>query len=257
MQKGFEKRFKQGDIVYWCHDGGNMPYHKGILEYSVKYGMVDEQFSDAVVIDYLALRERRRVDGIPINEFQSEQRFRKLPKGWAWNTKLYEITNDPLTQEEIDFPLDITNPETIKEAYNKGFLVKDSTKFHGKIEEEITKDGFRIVKSYPMWEHHITHISIRPDKVYFTYEEAQKEVDDHIAEFQRQINLSDYEWSIEQIDKTLKRYQIISDATDEEVKQYRDWILDMKNVEDIETRIFGGQIQWRYWKNKRWNYIEL
>ena len=31
----------------------------------------------------------------------------------------------------------------------------------------------------------------------------------------------------------------------------------MKNVEDIETRIYGGQIQWKYADKKRWNYIEL
>jgi hypothetical protein len=31
----------------------------------------------------------------------------------------------------------------------------------------------------------------------------------------------------------------------------------MSNIEDIETRIYGGEIQWRYWKNKKWNNIEL
>ena len=250
MHKGFEKRFNQGDIVYWCHcDGGG--------EYSVHYGMVDEQFSDAVCIDYLAPRERRRVDGVPIDEFQSEQRYRKLPKGWTYNTRLFEISYDTLTEEEIAFPIDIRDPESIKTAYEKGFFVKDSTIYHGNIEAEIIKDGFRIVKKYPMWKHHIDHTSVRPDKVYFTCEEAKKEVDENIAEFHRQASLSDYDWSVEQIDKTLKRYQIINDITDEEVKQYRDWLLAMSNVEDIETRIFGGNIQWKYWKNKKWNNIEL
>lgn len=84
MKTGFEKRFKQGDIVYWCHQRGH--------EYSVKFGMVDEQFSDAVCIDYLALRERRRVDGVSMQEFQSEQRYRKLPKGWSYDTELFKIT---------------------------------------------------------------------------------------------------------------------------------------------------------------------
>ena len=249
MQKGFEKRFNPGDIVYWCHQHGH--------EYSVHYGMVDEQFSDAVCIDYLAPRERRRIDGIPIDEFQSEQRYRKLPKGWSYDTKLFEITYDPLKEEEIAFPIDITNPESIKSAYDKGFLVKDSTIYHGNIEADITKDGFRIIKKYPMWKHHIDHISVRPDKVYFTYEEAKKEVDDNIAEFHRQASLSDYEWSVEQIGKTLNHYRIINNATDEEVKQYRNWLLAMDNVEDIETRIFGCNIQWKYWKNKKWNNIEL
>lgn len=249
MRPGYEKRFKQGDIVYWCHQRGH--------EYSVHWGMVDEQFSDAVVIDYLAPRERRRVDGVPIDEFQSEQRYRKLPKGWTYNTELFKITYDSLTADEIAFTINYTNPETIKEAYEKGFFVKDSTIFHGVIEEDITKEGFRIIKKYPMWQHHIDHTSVRPDKVYFTYEEAKKEVDENVAEFHRQASLSDYDWSVEQIDKTLRLYQRVNDSTDKEVKQYRDWLLALDNVEDIETRMSGCNIQWKYWKNKRWNYIEL
>ena len=174
MRAGFEKRFNPGDIVYWCH-------HKGNADYSVHYGMVDEQFSDVTVVDYLVPRERRRVDGVPIDEFQSEQRCRKLPKGWTYNTELFKLTWDDFTPEEKEFVLDISKPETLKEAYDKGYLVKDNTIFHGVIEDEITKDGFRIVKKYPMWQHHIDHVSIRPDKVYFTYEEAKKEVDENIA----------------------------------------------------------------------------
>ena len=37
-----DKRFENGEIVFWCHQCGH--------EYSVHYGMVDEQFSDAVVL---------------------------------------------------------------------------------------------------------------------------------------------------------------------------------------------------------------
>lgn len=249
MKTGFEKRFNQGDIVYWCHRRGH--------EYSVQFGMVDEQFSDAVCIDYLNFRERRRVDGVPMQEFQSEQRYRKLPKGWSYDTELFKITYDDLTDEEKKFKFDITKPEIIKEAYDKGYLVKDSTLFHGHIESEITKDGFRIVKKYPSWEHHIDHTSVRPDKVYFTYEEAKKEMDSHVAEFHRQAELSDYDWSVEQIDKTLNIWKGISSSSEEEKNQYREWLLGMKNVKDIEVRIFGGNLQWKYWKNKKWNYIEL
>ena len=246
MRQGFEKRFNDGDIVYWCHQHG----HK----YNVHYGMVDEQFSDAVCIDYLALKENRRVNGIPINEFQSEERYKKLPKGWSYDTRLYEITYDKI-EGYSEYRID--NPEDIKQAYEKGLLVKDNTIFHGVIDTDITKEGYKIVKKYPQWEHHFSHVSVRPDKVYFTYAEAEKEVDENIAEFQRQANLSEYDWSVEDIDKTLDRYINISGETDRVREQYRSWLLGMKNVEDIETRIFGGEVQWKYWKNKKWNNIEL
>ena len=31
----------------------------------------------------------------------------------------------------------------------------------------------------------------------------------------------------------------------------------MDKVEDIEVRIFNGEIQWKYDKNKKWRNIEL
>lgn len=241
-------RFTEGDIVYWCHSHGH--------EYSVHYGMVDEQFSDAVIVDYLSPRERRLVDGIPINEFESESRYRKLPKGWDYKTELFSITYEPFSEEEKAYKFSKSEPESIKRAYDLGFLVKDKEIFHGQIEAEITKNGFRIRKTYPAWKH-INHVAIRPYKLYRTYDEAAKEVSDNIAEFIRQSELSEYDWSVEQIDKTLSHYKHISDVSDNEVKQYRDCLLSMPCVENIETRVFNGEVQWKYWKNKRWNYIEL
>lgn len=250
MKKGFEKRFEKGDIVYWCHSDGNGGY-------SVRNGMVDEQFSDAVVIDYLALRERRLVNGIPIDEFESQTKYKKLPKGWTYNTGLFKITYSVLTEEEVNYQIDIKNPETIKKAYELGYLVKDCTIFHGKIEVDITKEGYRIVKKYPMWQHHIDRVSIRPDKVYFTYEEAKSEVDENVKEFERQLFLTDYEWSVEHICKNLDIFKAIHSLDERDIDAYREFILGMDNVENIETRIYQGQIQWKYEGRKRWNYIEI
>ena len=167
--------------------------------------------------------------------------------------KLYKITYD-LSDK---YKLDISSPENIKELYNMGLLVKDATKFYGKIEAEITKDGYRIVKKYPMWKHHICNTSIRPDKCYFTYEEAKKEVDENVAEFYRQANLSEYDWSLEQICKTIDRYINIIDGNEDVGKSYQNWFKEMENVEDIETRIYDGEIQWKYEDNKKWRNIDL
>lgn len=224
--------------------------------------MVDEQFSDVICVDFLETKENRYIDGIHIDEFRKENdpKFKKLPKGWTYNTKLYELETITDPEDEKLFNelcVRIDNPESLKKAFELGLLVKSDTKFHGNIETDITKEGYRVITKYPMWQHHQTHTSIRPDKVYFTYQEAKEEVNENIAEMKRQAALSDYEWSVEQIDKTLEFWRYITDATDEEVSVYRKWILDMKNVEYIETRIFGGNIQWKYEKNKKWNNITL
>lgn len=163
-----------------------------------------------------------------------------------------------LLEEEKEFGLiDIENPENIKHAYDKGILVKDNTIFHGVIEEDITKEGYRILKKYPMWQHHIDHVSIRPDKVYFTYEEAKSEVDKNVKEFERQLSLTDYEWSVEHICKNLDIFKAIHGLSERDIDSYRGFVLGMDNVENIETRIYQGHIQWKYEDKKRWNYIEI
>lgn len=237
-------KFQEGDIVYWCHQKGH--------EYSIKWGRVDVQYFDRVYVDYLHPKENRRINGIPIDEFE-DNKYKKLPKGWNYDTRLFEITYDNLD----DCTINLKMPETIKLAYDKGSLVKDSEIFHGTIEEEITKNGYRIIMKYSPWFGHISYITIQPHRLYRTYEEAEKEVLANRAEFERQANLSYYDWSVEQIDETLNRWQGIYNHSDKLKNRYREWLLDLDNVEDVETRVFGGEIQWKYWKNKKWANIEL
>lgn len=248
MRKGYEKRFNPGDIVYWCR-------HDKSGRYEIMHGMVDEQFSDAVCIDFLAPKERRRVNGIPIDEFKSEERYHKLPKNWTYDTELFELTWDECP--ELKDGIDIRCPEQILAAYNAGIIVKDETLFHGKIEADITKEGYRIVKRYPMFPYHPTNTSVRPDRVYHRYEDAKVEQDAYREELLRQANLSDRDWSLEQIDKTIWQWRDLHNAPVEEVNRYHNWFAGMDRVEDIETRLSMGQIVWRYYDKKKWNFIEL
>ena len=114
-----KKIFTNGDIVYWCKYSG-----RGV--YDVEWGMVYAQYADTVIIEYLSVMETRMVDGIPIEKFADEPKFkrlRKLPKDWTYSTRLFEITHRLLPE----YKLDVTDPENIKDAYAKGFLVKKET----------------------------------------------------------------------------------------------------------------------------------
>ena len=93
--------------------------------------------------------------------------------------------------------------------------------------------------------------------MYVNYEDAKRVVDEHEAELKRQSELSDLEWSIEQIDKTLDLWTALYHVTDLEKQKTRDRIMSFHNLEDVEVRLRGGNIQWKYWKNCRWNNIEL
>lgn len=241
-------RFKHGDIVYWCHNCGNG-------KYEVHWGRVDEEYYDKVCIDYLELKENRRVNGIPIDEFKDE-RFHKLPKGWTYNTKLFDLTWDEQPEELKN--LHINNPDDVKLAYKKGWLVKSCKKFHGNVETEITKEGYRVVLKYPMWEHHIDSTGVYRNKLYFSYEEAENEVKAERAEFERQASLSDEEWSKEQIQHSIDRYCVLFGETKDSdiVKRISDYLFGLDNIVDVETRVNSSGIQWKYWKKKKWMNVD-
>lgn len=133
----------------------------------------------------------RTVNGVhvfQIDDFVSEEKYKKLPKDWTYDTQLFEITTDKKVLDEFElFSYDIKNPNDIKEAYNKGLLVEKNKIFHGMIESEITKQGYRIIKKYYCWMNNANSISIEPYKVYRTYEETQAEVDRHVFEFNKHI----------------------------------------------------------------------
>lgn len=244
-------KFHEGQIVYWHKQEGNI--------HSVGWGMIDEVFHDVNCIDILEPRENRIIicpDGrIPIDELPTVTRWYKLPKGWKYNTKLFDIDLEKYPGH--DTVIDLRNPDSILELYSKGLLVKASTKFHGELQTQISKEGWRIVESYPSGYHDNTHTSIYPFECFTTYEEAKASVEAYETELRRQANLTDYEWSVEEIDKTLNRWAKLYGIPEDDKNKYRDWILSLKNVEDIEVRCYGANIQWKYWKNKKWRNIEL
>lgn len=78
----------------------------------------------------------------------------------------------------------------------------------------------------------------------------------HQAELKRQANLSDLEWSIEQIDKDIDRWAAIYDISTEEKAKCRERIMCIDKLENDETRVFGGMVQWKYEDKKRWMTVE-
>ena len=245
-------KFQPGDVVYWVGRRRHSPY-----EYYVDYGIVDEEFSDAVCVDRLHIRDNRYINNIPYKEFPSMAKWQKLPKGWTYNTELFEMEwrNNDWT---ILNTLRIDNPEDIKKALELGILVYlkdyDQTVPHSEIDK---KFGWRIRKEHDDSIYVYPHVTLQKDNAFKTYAEAQAVIDAQEAEWKRQSELTDEEWSIEQIDHNLQRWAKIYSKSPEEVQKVRDFLLGMDKVEDIETRVFGGDFQWKYWKNKKWRTVVL
>lgn len=245
-------KFQSGDVVYWVGRRRHSPY-----EYYVDYGIVDEEFSDAVCADRLHIRDNRYINDIPYKEFPSVTKWQKLPKGWTYNTELFEMewrNNDWAVLNTLR----IDNPEDIKKALELGILIYlkdyDQTVPHSEVSNKL---GWRIRKEHDNSSYIYPYVTLQKDNAFKTYEEAQAVIDAQEAEWKRQSELTDEEWSIEQINHDLQRWAKIYSKSPEEVQRVRDFLLSMDKIEDIETRVFGEDFQWKYWKNKKWRTIVL
>lgn len=217
-------------------------------KWEVQFGTVEEYYPSAIVLQLYDLANTELIDGIPIEEYGHPTPWRKLPKGWSCNTALFKVT-----YRDLDIPgIDLTDSQSILHAIQMGTLVKVQDKEYGVPCSEVSaKDGWRIIFQY---EYHRSYVSLPFNEVYETYEEARNVVDAHIAELERQANLSDLEWSIEQIDHNLDRAIFLSDENKKEVRKF---LMSQDRVEDIETRIYMGQLQWKYENNRRWVNIPI
>ena len=245
-------KFQSGDVVYWVGRHKHSPY-----EYYVDYGIVDEEFSDAVCVDRLHIRDNRYINDVPYKEFPSVTKWQKLPKGWTYNTELFAMewrNNDWAVLNTLR----IDNPEDIKKALELGILVYlkdyDQTVPRSEIDKKL---GWRIRKEHDDSFYVYPHVTLQKDNAFKTYVEAKAVIDAQEAEWKRQSELTDEEWSIEQIDHDLQCWAKIYSKFPEEMQKVRDFLLGMDKIEDIETRVFGGDFQWKYWKNKKWRSIVL
>lgn len=218
------------------------------------FGIVHDHCGDGIDLELYDLSDNRTIDGVPIQEIEFPTKWQKLPKGWTWNTELFKLGYSERSESTHRYTT--INPDDMLKAIEEGTLVRVQDRDYGRIETEIdTKKGWRICLKYSISDFHSTHITTL--QVYKTYDEALQEIKRRTDELKRQAELSDYDWSVEKIDEVLARWSNIYHIDNETKEKYRQWILDLDNVEDIEARVFDGNIQWKYWKNKHWNNIEL
>lgn len=239
------KDFPPGSVVYFTEQKG--------FKKRIKFGTVIEHYTGEVAIQLYKPAERRSIRGIPVNDFVTPTQWEKLPKGWSHDTVLFEVELEPLPPELVKFRIDI--PELIAEAIEKGWLVEahkiDTATFEAEIDKRY---GWRIVRRYG-FEYESTYCTVPFYRVYRTYAEAQQEIDEYEAELNRQASMSDFEWSIEQMDRTLDLWQRNYSITEEDKQAMRDRIMHFDRLEDVEIRIANGKIEWKYDRNKRWMAI--
>lgn len=258
-----EKVYKTGDVVYWpdrVYVGdiyGNVKAH---WLRRVCCGFVCQQFFGECTVDPLVRKDVRTINGIPYREFEQQcpTKWQKLPKDWKPDTALFEI-HEPLTYKfpEIDF----TSPKAVCEAFEKGELIlgKDLCPELYFI-QEISSNGWRIDARYKETVPNVIKrlcdtISLPTAHFYSTYAEAQRELDDELAEYQRQANLSDYEWALEDLNKVLAHWAKLYGHTEDECENIRRRLLTLKKFEELEFCLMSSNVGYKYFKNSKWNAI--
>lgn len=240
-----------GDIVY------HVTRNKYNFSYHVEPLYITDIFIDGLVCEKIVLKEDRLINNIPYNDFKTPTPWRKLPRGWTYNTELY--IHDFCKHDNMPV-YHINNTEEIKSGIKCGDLILGTNKDWSHIEVEIDKNlGYRLIRKYNSDEYH-GYVRVNYYEAYSTYDEAQKWIDNYEAELARQSELSDEEWSIEQIEHTVNKYVSINYADEDVRKDHKDKLMNyftsLKNIEDIETRVSVNGIEWKYWKNKKWGKIE-
>lgn len=243
---------EKGQIVYWV---GTNVYNCQWPHYFVRWGLVETEYPYVVFIKLYEKVDTRMINGIKLSNYQVESRYRKLPKGWSYDTKLFDLTDEPMPEEFRN--LRVNSEEDIKYAIAQGWLVPVEDNPHWTPYVEIDKNsGWRITKQYDDKVHANTIID--KNQIFFTYDDALAEVNRLIAEIERQANLNDEEWSKEEIEKCIgiwaKQNGLEPDCL--RVQKVRDFLTNLENIADVEVRTSTGLIQYRYWKNKRWINVE-
>ena len=242
-----EGKYRKGDVVYFA-DGDR-----------VQFGVVDQYDSSGglAYIDLLELPDYRYVNGIPVADFQTEEEWHKLPKGWSYDTELFRI--EDRTPQEVRTrrnQLRIDRPEDIRAAIEEGILVYACENYHGVIEAEIDRHkGWRIAKHYPAWtlnyaHRHQTYVRVKEEEMFGSYKDAARYLCERRKAKEELANLTDEEWSWKEIKAVLRPLQEVVQAKCER------FLSTLPDIDDVEIRRKGRRIEWRRF-NKRtpWEVI--
>lgn len=138
-------------------------------------------------------------------------------------------------------------------AINDGIVVRACDQFHGYVEADISKNGYYI---RPVYNHYIPFtISLMTRDAFYTYDDARNSGIEWVAELDRVAKLTDNEWAIEQMDKVVDHWAYMKSIPNETKLKVREYLLGLGEPIDYEIRFCNGGIEWRKFKNKRWNPV--
>ena len=237
-----------GDIVYYIRNESGKLY--------IEAGIVEDIYPRVISVDNLVLNRKWTVDGVPAEKMALPTKKRKLPSGWTYDTQLFhmeDVTDYSLLTADL-----FTDKEKIRKVYDAGLLIGERIYSPPHLTSKIDRDGWCIDRDYTAYapDRH-SAITLEKKLVFEDYDSAAEKKAEVDAEYARIASLTDEEWSIEQIQHTVDRAAMYRMINPKRKQEYVDKIVSYGNAIDIETRVFGANIEWKYEKEKRWKRVVL
>ena len=236
------RRLREGDVVYYAE------FDPGLNKYRALPGVFSYEHLGWLNIEIIDIPCFRMINGVSVDRFESEKEWRKLPRGWTYNTKLFEDEwCPPKKWTEWAEKADMTDPKLIRRALDVGKLVLKRNRFLGNIEAEISNGMYRIVKKAPWWSSSHVSVSLLPMDVFFDYESAKARAEEIKGERERLNRMSDEDWSRLEIEKMLMR------VPESKRQKYREKLFSLPDLWDVEVKSLGDDLVWRYFtKRSAW-----
>ena len=236
-----ERDFKRGDMVFVVTPD----------DYKVRFGIIDEYAGHGFYhVDYVGLKDCRLIDGVPIDEIDLSRVY-KLPKKWSYDTQLFEQTYSPDHKRITDY-LRHTTDDKLAYAYKNGDLVKLKNRFNGYISTDVDKSTYTlkrvysddIKKSDKIPRNHIFLSSISATT-------CAKIIKDKIERDNRYLaEMTDEDYSWYEINRVFERAGLRPDEKAEICAKIAT-MKELKPIEDLESRVFNGKIQFTT-KDGKW-----
>ena len=254
-----EIKFKEGDLIFF--EPAN-PYINGLKSKDTyEFGIIDHIYFDGYGVDIYELFDTRKIEGIPVKDYDFNQKRRKLPKNWSYNTDLIHLTwdNQPKGYNGQAFSRD-------NKGYREGikwgvFVPRASQDREGYPDVDINKEGYLITWKHEQYKMSKSTYTLVPfHKAYSEPSEYAKAVEVYNNEILRQRSLSDWDWIVEtEIDKNVNFWCAINSIDNETKTKIRTFLITQLNhywkdgkSSGIECRMCMGKLQWREYGKKKW-----
>ena len=240
--------------VWWVDRRRRVPGSNYIAnEYCIRFGLLDSVYPGNVLVRCLEVDYKRTIDGIPVSDFQTPTDWKKLPRGWTWNTRLFEVKNNFNPFDDCKY--DLLTQDGIRKAVEDGYLAETGSIDHSVFSTEVTKQGWRIVRDIYQQPYHPATMILQMDEVFDDGYEAQMKAVHLNDELYSTTEMSDHDYNVAELDELLNKIPF----TDDEAKQrYREQILSLADFDDLEFRYSTTDgLQCKHWKRRRWYTIHM